>query len=97
MGLEVNFEEALHSGRRSGRVLFELAIAALGVETAAFANYLGFSGGFSPRYSVVPVLPCLPAGIPWLAYAFGTICVACATGLLFEHARVPRSTRFLLT
>jgi hypothetical protein len=94
MGQEVNFEEALHSGLRSGRVLFTVAIIALGVETAAFANYVGFSGGFSPRYSVVPVLPWLPAGIPWLAYAFGTICVACATGLLFEHARRVSSAIF---
>jgi hypothetical protein len=86
MGQEVHFEEALHSGLRPGRVLFAVAIIALGVETAAFANYVGFSAGFSPRYSVVPVLPWLPAGIPWLAYAFGTICVASATGLLFEYA-----------
>ena len=56
VGQEVNFEEALQSALRSGRVLFALAIIALGVETAAFANYVGFSGGFSPRDSVVPVL-----------------------------------------
>jgi hypothetical protein len=43
VGQEVNLKEALHSAPRSDRVLFALAIIALGVETAAFENY-GFGG-----------------------------------------------------
>ena len=62
-----------------GRVLFSLAIIALGVETLLCARYVGHSLG--PRYEVIPVLPWLPA-IPWLAYMFGAIWVACGVGLL---------------
>jgi hypothetical protein len=92
VGQEVNFKEALHSAPRSDRVLFALAIIALGVETSAFENY-GFFGGAALATRFFLFRGC-PAGIPWLAYAFGTICVACATGLLFEHARQVASAIF---
>ncbi len=40
-----------------------------------------------PRYAVIPALPFLPA-LPWLAYAFGALWLACAVSLL-----APRTVR----
>ncbi|HTZ72337.1 MAG TPA: hypothetical protein VMB47_00320 [Candidatus Aquilonibacter sp.] len=68
-----------------GRVIFAFAIVALGVETFVRARSLGDNLGFN--YSVVAVLPWLPAGIPWLAYLFGAIWIACAIGLLSQKTR----------
>ena len=62
-----------------GRTLFSLAIVALGIETLVCARYVGHSLGHRPN--VVPALPWLPA-IPWIAYPFGAIWVACGVGLL---------------
>lgn len=61
-----------------GRVLFALAIVALGVETLVCSRYVGHSLG--PRYKVIPALPWLPA-IPWLAWTFGTVWIICGIGL----------------
>ena len=68
-----------------GRVIFAFAIVALGVETFVRARSPGDNLGFN--YSVVAVLPWLPAGIPWLAYLFGAIWIACAIGLLRQRTR----------
>ena len=65
-----------------GCVVFSLAIVALGVETLVCARYV--SDGLGPQYKVIPVLPWLPA-IPWLAYLFGAILVACGAGLLSQR------------
>lgn len=62
-----------------GRALFSLAIIGLGAETLVCARDATHALG--ARYSVVPVLPWLPA-IPWLAYLFGAIWIACGAGLL---------------
>ncbi len=69
-----------------GRVIYVLAIIALGIETFVRARSPGDNLGFN--YSVVAVLPWLPAGIPWLAYLFGAIWIACAIGLLVQRTRV---------
>lgn len=66
----------------SGRVLFSLAIIALGIETLTCARSVDHS--LSSRYDVLPVLPWLPA-IPWLAYLFGAIWVACGVALLSKR------------
>jgi len=65
-----------------GRVLFSVAIIALGVETLVCARYVTHALG--PGYEVIPVLPWLPA-TPWMAYVFGAIWVACGVGLLFKR------------
>jgi uncharacterized membrane protein YphA (DoxX/SURF4 family) len=57
-----------------GRLLFVLAIVALGCETLVCARDAG----------TIPVLPWLPP-IPWLAYAFAAVQIACGIGLLFER------------
>jgi len=68
----------------SGRVVFSLAIIALGTETLVCARSVDDSPIFSPRYRVIPVIPWLPA-IPWLAYVFGAALVICGAGLLSKH------------
>jgi len=67
---------------RLGRMVFALAMMSLAIENWICARMA--SGTVGPRYSVIPVLPFLPA-IPWLAYAFGAIWAACSAGLLFRH------------
>jgi hypothetical protein len=62
-----------------GRVLFSVAIIALGGETVFCASYAGDSLGVA--YRAIPVIPWLPA-IPWLAYGCGLLLVACGIGLL---------------
>jgi len=61
-----------------GRAVFVLANIALGVETLLCARYSEQIGS----HNIIPVLPFLPA-IPWVAYAFGAVWLACAAGLLF--------------
>lgn len=68
----------------AGRVLYALAIAGLGVETLVCARRVDHSLG--PQYAVIPVLPWLPA-IPFVAYLFGAIWVACAAGILSGRTR----------
>jgi uncharacterized membrane protein len=70
-----------------GVAIYALAIIALGVETLLRAHSPGDNLGFN--YSVVAVLPWLPAGMPWLAYIFGGIWIACAAGLLSPRTRKP--------
>jgi hypothetical protein len=74
-GLERTMDAAL----RLGLPVFALANIALGVETLVGAHLSVGSG----RYVVIPILPFLPP-IPWLAYVFGVIWVACSAGLLFR-------------
>jgi hypothetical protein len=76
------FDRATSSLFHAGRVVFSLAIVALGVETRVCARYV--TDGLGPRYKVIPVLPWLPT-IPWLAYLFGAILVACGAGLLSQR------------
>jgi uncharacterized membrane protein len=66
-----------------GRVIFALAIVALGVETMVYARAVTHALG--PRYQVIPVLPWLPS-IPWMAYLFGAAWVFCGVGLLSRPA-----------
>jgi hypothetical protein len=67
-----------------GRVVFSLAIVALGIETLVCARSVCNSPPFIPRYKVIPVIPWLPA-IPWLAYAVGAIFVVIGAGLLSKR------------
>jgi hypothetical protein len=62
-----------------GRAIFALVIIAIGIETLAIARVVAHPLG--PQYHAVSVLPWLPA-IPWLAYLFGLIWIACGLGLL---------------
>jgi uncharacterized membrane protein len=64
-----------------GRPVFSLANIALGVETMLCARS---SAELSGQHIVIPVLPFLPP-VPWLAYLFGALWVACGVGLLFER------------
>ncbi len=64
-----------------GRFVYSLAIIALGVETWVCARQVGHSVG--PQHGVIPCLPWLPA-IPWVAYLFGAIWIACGVGLWFK-------------
>jgi uncharacterized membrane protein len=76
------FEWATAALAGLGRALYALAIAGLGIETVVCARDVAHSLG--PQYEVIPVLPWLPA-IPWVAYGFGIIWVACGAGLLFRR------------
>jgi len=62
---------------RFGRLLFSLAIVAIGIETLICVS----------SHKVVPVIPWLPA-IPSLAYPVGTIFILSGAGLLFERTLV---------
>ena len=76
---------------RTGRVLFSLAIVALGAETLVCAHTS--QNPLGPGYNAIPVLPWVPA-IPWLAVAFGAIWIMGGAGLLFH--RWHRASAFLL-
>lgn len=65
----------------AGRALFALAIIGLGIETLVVATRSEHALG--PRYDAIPVLPWLPA-IPWVAYLFGAIWIACGAGMLVK-------------
>jgi uncharacterized membrane protein len=85
----------------SGRVVFALAIIALGIETSVCAQKAMFlySQGSDLRFKVIPVLPFLPA-IPGLAYISGPIFAACGVGLLSKRtlrtAAMPLGSLLLL-
>jgi hypothetical protein len=64
---------------RSGRWIFALAIAALGVENIVCAH--GSFQSLGANSHSMPALPFLPA-IPWLVILFGILWIACALGLL---------------
>jgi hypothetical protein len=68
-----------------GRVLFALAILAIGLETLTIARIGAHPLG--TNYNSVSV-------IPWLAYLFGLIWLACAVGLLSD--RTLRSSALIL-
>lgn len=74
------FERAMDAALATGRPVFLLANIALGIETLVCAHS---SAEVPPHYIVNPVLPLLPP-IPWVAYVFGAIWVACGSGLLFN-------------
>jgi uncharacterized membrane protein len=74
------FERATDAVLSMGCPVFSLANIALGVETILCARS---SAELSGQHIVIPVLPFLPP-VPWLAYLFGAIWIACAVGLLFE-------------
>src|ERR1035437_237363 len=78
----MRFERAAALLVRLGRALFSLAIVGLGIETLVCARYVGHSLG--RQYEVIPALPWLPA-IPWVAYLFGAIWMACGAGLLSKR------------
>jgi hypothetical protein len=75
------FEQATDAVLSLGRPVFSLANIALGVETMLCARS---SAELSGQHIVIPVLPFLPP-VPWLAYWFGAIWIACGAGLLFER------------
>jgi uncharacterized membrane protein len=67
-----------------GRCIFAAAIIALGIETIVCAHNVSRSLG--AQYSVIPVIPWLPA-VSWVAYLFGAIWVLCGLGFLFGGTR----------
>jgi uncharacterized membrane protein len=69
----------MNSLLRSGRWIFSLAIAALGVENILCAH--GSFQSLGANSQSMPVLPFLPS-IPWLVILFGILWIACAVGLL---------------
>jgi uncharacterized membrane protein len=69
-----------------GRVIFALAIIAIGIETFVCARVVDHSLG--PEHDIIPVIPWVPA-MPWLAYLFGAIWVACGIGLLTNRTVRP--------
>lgn len=74
-----------------GRAIFSLAILAIGIETLVIARVVAHPLG--PNYDSVSVIPWLPA-IPWLAYLFSLIWIACALGLFSN--RTLRSSALIL-
>jgi len=62
---------------RFGRVLFALAIVAIGVETLICIY----------GHKVVPVIPWVPA-LPSVAYLAGTIFIVCGVSLLFQRSHM---------
>ncbi len=72
----------MNSLLRTGRWIFSLAIAALGVENILCAR--GSYQSLGANSQSMPVLPFLPA-IPWLVILFGILWVASAVGLLTER------------
>jgi uncharacterized membrane protein YphA (DoxX/SURF4 family) len=77
--ITARFEEAIGRLAAFGRVLFSVAIVALGIETVLCGSYVSDSVGFG--YRVIPVLPSLPS-IPWLAYVIGVSLVLCGISFL---------------
>jgi uncharacterized membrane protein len=69
---------------RLGRCIFSAAVIAIGAETIACARNVSHPLG--PQYEGLPVLPWLPA-IPWVAYLFGAIWIACGIGMLAKSTR----------
>ncbi|HEV2381037.1 MAG TPA: hypothetical protein VG206_14750 [Terriglobia bacterium] len=65
-----------------GRPIFAAAIVAFGIETVIVARSVSHPLG--SQYHGLPVIPWLPA-IPWVAYLFGAIWVACGAGLLSKR------------
>jgi uncharacterized membrane protein len=65
-----------------GRFVYAFAIVAFGVETWMIARQVAHPLG--PQYNLISCLPWLPA-IPWVAYLFGAIWIACGVGLLFKR------------
>lgn len=65
-----------------GRVLFCLAIIAIGVETLVCSYLLSHTAGLPGK--VVQVIPWLPA-IAGLAYSVGAIFILCGIGLFFRR------------
>ncbi len=74
----------MNSLLRSGRWIFSLAIAALGVENILCAR--GSFQSLGPNSQSMPVLPFMPA-ISWLVILFGILWVGCAIGLLRAGAQ----------
>jgi hypothetical protein len=85
-GGKKQLERAMNALLRSGRWVFALGIAALGVEHFVVARAAETSAGFYPKYSVIPVIPWLPA-IPWLAYVFGAMLIGCAIGIAMGNGK----------
>jgi uncharacterized membrane protein len=69
-----------------GRVIFALAIIAIGIETLVVARHVSHVLG--PQYSVLSVIPWLPT-IPRYDYAFGVIWIVSAICLLYRHTVRP--------
>ena len=66
----------------AGRIIFAMAIIAIGMETLVCARTVGHPLGRG--YDALNLIPWLPA-IPWLAYLFGAIWVACGAGTLVKR------------
>jgi uncharacterized membrane protein len=74
-----------------GRCVFAAAIIALGIETLVCARNVSRSLG--AQYSVIPVIPWLPA-IPWVACLLGATWILCGVGFLFGATRRPAALIF---
>jgi uncharacterized membrane protein len=74
-----------------GRCIFAAAIIALGIETIICAHHVSLALG--ARYSVIPVIPWLPA-VSWIAYLWGAVWVLCGVGFLFSQTRRPAALIF---
>ena len=66
----------------TGRIVFSVAIIALGVETILCSHSSVFL--YPPRFRAIPILPFLPP-IPALAVIFGIIFAALGVGLLIKR------------
>jgi hypothetical protein len=77
-----SFERGFDGLLGLGRPIFAAAIVAFGVETVIVARSVSHPLG--PQYSGLAVIPWLPA-IPWVAYLFGAIWVACGAGSLAKR------------
>ncbi len=75
----------------TGRIVFALAITAIGIETVICAN--ATSDALGPAFQVIPIIPFLPA-VSWLAIALGVVWAACGVGLLFERTKRPAALIF---
>jgi hypothetical protein len=74
-----------------GRCIFAAAIIALGIETIVCVQNVSHALGV--QYSVIPVIPWLPA-VPWIAYLFGAIWAFCGLGFLSGRTRRPAALIF---
>jgi len=70
----------------AGRVIYALAIIAIGIETWVCARTVAHPLGSG--YDALNLIPWLPA-IPWLAYLGGAIWVACGAGILGKQTSGP--------